>query len=143
MTPTATVHAAPARSSTLHEWVGLAISSLAASLVGVVVLAGPPRVDHVTIVNPTDYRLFIFAGAPDDPGLTQVGIIGPDTTKTFDDVIDRGVLWVLDVQVQGALGGSVEVRRDELTGATPYTIPFDIDQRLKDAGIATDIAAEP
>jgi hypothetical protein len=122
---------------------GLAISCLAASLVGVVVLAVPPRVDHVTIVNPTDYRLFIFAGAPDDRGLTQVGIIGPDTTKTFDDVIDRGVVWVLDVQVQGAHAGGVEVRRDELTGATPYTIPFDIDQRLKDAGIATDIAAEP
>lgn len=142
MTPTATKPTAFVHSSVRQEWIALAISWLAALMIGVVVLAGPRRVEHITIVNPTSYRLTITASTPGSSSYTQVGIIGPSTTRTFDNVIDRGQVWVLDLQAQGAHAGSIRVSRDVLTGTTPFTIPFDINQQLQDDGIVADIPAE-
>ena len=98
--PTATKPATPIPPATRHEWAALATATLIATLIGILTLHEPPRVDHINIHNTTDYRIYIYASDPAHTSLTQVGIIAPHETRRFDDVLDRGPTWILHFHTQ-------------------------------------------
>ena len=129
--PTATKPATPIPPATRHEWAALATATLIATLIGILTLHEPPRVDHINIHNTTDYRIYIYASDPAHTSLTQVGIIAPHETRRFDDVLDRGPTWILHFHTQGTDAGTIQLPRHELTAAAPFTIPIEIGRQLE------------
>lgn len=89
-----------------------------------VVWALPYEPDRVTVIvdNATEHRLYITASAPDDESLSFVTIVGPRSTKTMPDVVDRGPRWILHVETAGGQGGSIDVTRAGLVNGT-FVIP--------------------
>ena len=92
-----------------------------------VVWALPFEPDRVTVIvdNPTGHELTITATAPDDGSVSFVTIVGPRTTKSVPDVVDRGPRWILHVRIPGGPAGSLDVARADLVNGTlviPATI---------------------
>jgi len=83
-------------------------------VVGIVLLDGPPRVDHLTINNPTDYDLTIQLAPGPDRAWLPFAVIGLRSTREFHDVLDQGDSWEFRFHAQGQDGGNVTVTRAKL-----------------------------
>ena len=97
----------------------------------------PDRV-AVTIDNPSDHQLYISASSPEDPTLSFVATVGPRTTTSTSDIIDRGSIWMLHLRTLGASAGSIEVSRADLVSGD-VTIPLSINDDLAAAGVPVDV----
>lgn len=119
------------------EWWGLAVAVAVTVAIGLLLPWEPDRV-AVTITNPTDHLLYITTSTPSDDSSSQVLVVGPRSTATADDVIDRGSQWVLDVRTLSSSAGTVETSRSELVDGS-FTIPMWINDDLAAAGVRPDV----
>jgi hypothetical protein len=90
----------------------LAIASVL--VVGIVLLDGPARVDHLTINNPTDYDLTIQLASGPDQAWLPFAVMGLRSTREFHDVLDQGDSWEFRFRAQGQDGGDITVTRAQL-----------------------------
>lgn len=124
------------RSGAAAEWWSLVVAIVVTVSIGLMLPVEPDRVT-VTIDNPTDHRLYINASTPDDTNLSFVTIVGPRATKSMDDVIDRGAVWVLHLRTLGAAAGTIQVSRADLVNGSAV-IPLTINEDLATAGVPVD-----
>ncbi len=118
------------------EWWSFAIAFVVMLAIAIVLPVGPDRVS-VTIINPTDHRLYITSSTPTDDTRSSVLVVSPRSTATAHDVIDRGPRWVLHLRTLGASAGTIEATRTELSGGS-FAVPESINDDLARAGIPTD-----
>jgi hypothetical protein len=105
-------------------------------LIGIVVLSGPARVDHVTVANPTDYDVSIQLASSTDGARMPFAVVGLRSTREFSDVIDQGDTWVFRFRAQGQDAGALTVTRADLQAAGwQVTVPASVATQLQSLGI--------
>ena len=125
------------RGEAAAEWWSLAVAVVVTVAIGLVLPWEPDRVT-VTITNPTDHVLYITTSTPNDDSLSQVLVVGPRSTATADDAIDRGSQWVLHLRTRGTSAGTLETSRSELVDGS-FTIPKWVNDGLAAAGVVPDV----
>jgi hypothetical protein len=115
-------------------WTILALSPL---LLAARLTAGDPSfVPAVTIENPLVYKVNVDVKAPGDDGWSDLGTVRRQTTKTVEEVVDRGRTWTFRFTYGGELGGEVTVDRSQLRAdGWRVTVPSDVGDRLGHAGM--------
>jgi hypothetical protein len=102
----------------------------------VVACAGPPpRVDRITIANPTGYDLNVDVSAPERSGWLPVAIVEARSEEVTEEVIDQGEVWVFRFSHWGDPVGELSITRDELEGAGwGLEVPEEVEERLQQMG---------
>jgi hypothetical protein len=116
--------------------VAIVIAIAAVLVVGVVLLAGPARIDHLTVANPTDYDVSIQLASGTNDAWLPFAVVGQRSTQQFRDVLDQGDTWVFRIRAQGQDAGDVTVTRAELAAAGwQMTVPASVTAQLQGLGI--------
>jgi hypothetical protein len=103
----------------------------AAWLVGLSrLLAGPPFVESLTVVNPTAYDIDVDVTDGARDGWIRLGEVEDSGTTQFEVVLDQGAVWI--VRLADGEGGELRLTRDELERADwRIEVPRDTDARLR------------
>lgn len=111
-----------------------ALAALVAVGFGNVFLRDPPRVDSVSLHNPTGYDIAVQVSG-EDSGWLPLSTARRHDTKTVEGVIDQGDTWTFRFRAQGRPGGEIRLDRDQLE-ATGWVveIPPAVEDHLRDAG---------
>jgi hypothetical protein len=125
------------------DWFAIVTACVLVLLVGTVVLDEPERVD-IEITNPTVFALSIEVTDTERDGWLPTGRLGPGATRTIQDVIDQGEVWVFRFGGQGRHGGELEVTRHDLERAAWHlVIPAAVGDRLAAQGAPPTPSATP
>jgi hypothetical protein len=102
----------------------------------VVACAGPPpRVDRITIVNPTGYDLDVDVAGPERGGWLPVAIVEANSEDAAEEVIDQGEVWVFRFLHWGDSVGELSITRAELVGdGWRVEVPEEVEERLQQLG---------
>ena len=118
--------------------VAIVIAIAAVLVVGIVLLAGPARVDRLTVANPTDYDLSIRLAPSTDGAWLPFAVMGASSTRQFRDVVDQGDTWVFHFRAQGRDAGDLTISRADLKASGwQVTIPDSVVTRLRQLGVPT------
>ena len=92
----------------------------------------PPRVDGITIVNPTGYELDVDVAGPERGGWLPVAIVEAQSEDVAEEVIDQGEVWVFRFLHWGDPVGELSTTRAELEGAGwRVEVPGEVEERLQ------------
>ncbi len=113
------------------------VATLAFLFAVLVALRSPTTVDEVTIDNTTSYPVHVEVQEPGDGSWLGLGVVGPEGSESFREVLDQGDDWVFRFTSGTARGGELLVSRDDLAANDwTATVPADVGQRLEDDGAA-------
>jgi hypothetical protein len=98
--------------------------------------SGVSFVDHVRIVNDTEYPAHVEVTGKDRHGWLGLAVAEPESTRTVGEVIDHGGVWIFRFEYVGKHQEEVEVSRHELE-QNDWTIevPQSFEQRLRELGV--------
>lgn len=92
----------------------------------------PPRVDRITIVNPTGYDLDVDVAGPERGGWLPAAIVEAHSEDVAEEVIDQGEVWVFRFSHWGDPVGELSLTRAELEGASwRVEVPAEVEERLQ------------
>jgi hypothetical protein len=111
-------------------------SALVVALLWLAACSGPPpRVDRITIVNPTDYDLNVDVAGPERGSWLPVAIVEAGSEDITEEVIDQGEVWVFRFLHWGDPVGELSLSRDELLRDDwRVEVPGDVEERLQQLG---------
>jgi hypothetical protein len=116
--------------------VAIVIAIASVLLIGIVLMGGPARVDHITITNPTDYDLSIQLASDANGSSLPFAVIGQRSTREFHDVLDQGDSWLFRFRAQGQDAGDVTITRSQLASAGwQLTVPGTVLAQLQQLGV--------
>jgi hypothetical protein len=116
--------------------VAIIIAIASVLVIGVVLLDGPARIDHLAIANPTDYDLTIQLAPDANSAWLPFAVIGQRTTREFHDVLDQGDSWQFRFRAQGEGAGAVTVSRSQLAAdGWQLTVPESVVAQLQQLGV--------
>jgi hypothetical protein len=116
--------------------VAIVIAIASVLLIGVVLMDGPARVDHITITNPSDYELSIQLASDANGASLPFAVIGQHSTREFHGVLDQGDSWLFRFRAQGQDGGDVVMSRSQLASAGwQLTVPGSVVTQLQQLGV--------
>jgi hypothetical protein len=131
------------RSTIGSDWFAIALACLLALTVANVFLDDPERVD-LEITNPTPYVLSIEITDGGRGAWQPTARLQPGATRTIEDVLDQGDVWVLRFRGQGRDGGELEVPGHDLERASWHVdIPAEVGERLAALGVSPSSSAPP
>lgn len=100
-------------------------------------LTVPAHVAGLRIANPTVYQVNVEVTDARDGRWLDLGAIGPERSKTVEEVTDQGRRWVFRFSYGGVDAGRIDAARSELEGAGwMLTVPREVGERLRTAGLA-------
>lgn len=92
----------------------------------------PPLVDRLAVENPTGYDISIEATDGHRRGWVAVGTAQRATTTTFEEIVDRGDVWIFRFSAQGQDGGELRVARHQLDRDRWHVrIPVEVGEQLE------------
>jgi hypothetical protein len=98
--------------------------------------SGVAFVDEVTIVNDTAYSANVDVTGGTREGWLGLMTVGPDSTRTVEEVIDQGEVWIFRFDHVGKHQEELEVSRGELEqNAWTIEVPQSFEQRLRELGV--------
>lgn len=128
------------RTSTSRSPAPFVLAALAV-VVGVAAVVGigsltqtPPRLDELTVVNPTSYELTLRVET--EEGTQVIGRVPADSTYPILDVIDHGESWDINFSTQGTDAGTFTFERSDAGSTFEVTVPDEVGTRLADAGVS-------
>jgi hypothetical protein len=122
------------RSTLGSDWFAIVLACLVGLAVANLLLDDPDRVD-VEIANPTVYALSVEVAGDERDGWQPTARLGPGATRTIQDVLDQGEVWVFRFGGQGGDGGELAVTRQDLERADWHLdIPTAVGDRLAAQG---------
>ena len=93
-------------------------------------------VDKVTIVNGTPYSANVDVTGKQRDGWLGLNTVEPQSTATFDQVIDQGEVWVFRFDYIGKYQQEVEVSRSKLEeNDWTVEVPESFEHRLGEMGV--------
>jgi hypothetical protein len=93
----------------------------------------PPRVDRITIVNPTGYDLDVDVGSPGGDSWLPVAIVEARSERVAEEVIDQGEVWVFRFLHWGDPVRELSLTRAELEEAGwRVEVPGEVEERLQE-----------
>lgn len=119
------------RGTRVRWWWILAGIAVAAGLVATNrLMAGPPFVERITVVNPTPYGVDVELSRTDHGPWLQLGEAEKRSTTVYEEVLDQGATWV--VRLADGEGGELRFTRAELVHAGwRVEIPAAMEARLR------------
>jgi hypothetical protein len=134
MSDTMQTHAPPrGRRTAWLTYAIAAVAGIAAVVFALRLQSGPPVIRSLTVRNETPFEVSIdVRPGPHEP-ITPLGIVGGQTTATFQSVIDEGRTWQFVLTCSGGDGGTIIRTRSDLAEAGW--------QLLLDTQVATACAA--
>jgi hypothetical protein len=113
----------------------ITIAIAAVLLVGIIVLAGPARIGHLSVTNASEYDINIELTSGQSGTWLPFAVVGQRSTREFQDVLDQGDTWVFAVSAQGRTGGEITVSRTDLEAAGwKFTVPDSAIERIRQDG---------
>jgi hypothetical protein len=98
----------------------------------------PPKVDRITVVNPTGYDLDLQVSDADRDSWLPAGIAEAGSRQITEEVIDQGEIWVFRFMHRGDPVGELEITRSELErNGWRVEVPAEVDERLRQMGRPT------
>ncbi|HXF56761.1 MAG TPA: hypothetical protein VNO34_04165 [Actinomycetota bacterium] len=95
----------------------------------------PPRVDRITIVNPTDYDLDVEVTGRDRDGWLPTAIVEAGEEDVAQEVIDQGEVWIFRFRHWGDPMGELSASRAELErSGWRVEVPAQVEERLRELG---------
>jgi hypothetical protein len=114
------------------SWLLAALATVTFLIGGNRLLAGPPFVHRITVVNPTPYVIDVDLTGADRHGWLLLGEAEQRTTTVFEEVLDQGSIWI--VRLADGEGGELRFTRNELVRAGwRVEIPTATETRLRPA----------
>jgi alpha-galactosidase len=93
-------------------------------------------VDELTIVNHTEYSASVDVTDRTRKGWLSLTSVEEQSTKTVEDVIDQGEVWIFHFDYVGRHQEEVEVSRRELErNDWTVEIPESFEERLRELGV--------
>jgi hypothetical protein len=128
MTSTETTPRAPVRRPTdrgfILRVVAIAVVGIALVLGLTALMRGPSFVSRLTIDNPTSLPIEVTVSNPDSAGRLDIGSVPPESSGTFDDVVDMGARWEIRLVANGRAEVRTTVTRAELArDGWTFTVP--------------------
>lgn len=77
-------------------------------------VAGPAFVDKVSVVNDSEYTIDVQVRGHEGEGWMSVNRVDKGSTRTREDVIDQGDVWIFRFRSQGEEGGELRTTRGDL-----------------------------
>jgi hypothetical protein len=110
--------------------------ALVLTLLWLVACSGPPpRVDQLTIVNPTRYDLDVQVAGPKGESWLPVTIAEAGSEEVAEEIIDQGEVWVFRFLHWGDPVGELSLSRAELVGdGWRVEVPEEVEERLQRLG---------
>lgn len=100
--------------------------------------SGPPRVDRITIVNPTGYDLEVDVSGRDRAAWLPVAIVEARSEDDAREVIDQGEIWVFRFLHWGDPAGELSLTGAELErGGWRVEVPAEVGRQLEQLGRPT------
>ncbi|MGZ8735162.1 MAG: hypothetical protein ACXW1M_08245 [Acidimicrobiia bacterium] len=105
-------------------------------LVGITTLTrGPAFVDRLTVVNPTRMPVEVSVAAPGSDDRLDIGAVAPRSRATFEDVVDMGDDWEMQLVANGRAEVRTTVSRAELIdGSWTFTVSEGLQSELTSRG---------
>lgn len=117
------------------SWLAGAIAAVVFVAVVPSMIADPPKISRLTLVNPTPYPVDVQVTAALPDGWMELGTAQPGTTTVVQDVIDQGSTWLFRFTTDGYDGGQLQLGRDDLVGSRwRVTISASVGDRLAHEG---------
>jgi hypothetical protein len=115
-------------------WIILGVVALLGLAIVSRLVPDPSNVDRVTIHNPTEYDLDVYARGGNE-GWTPIGIALAHSDTPFKDVIDLGDSWTFRFTGQGHDGGELVVTRTALAANDwKVDVPASVGDRIRATG---------
>lgn len=115
------------------DWIVIGLAAVLVVLCGMAISAVTPHhLESITVENPTQNDLSLFARAPDETGVTAIGNVDRDDSAELEAVLDQGETWVIELEYAGVQVGEETVSRDELEAG--WTIPPEVADQIAEAG---------
>ena len=129
----------PARTGSRAPLIALllvaALAGLALLRVASVAMATPDTVDHVTIVNETQYGVDVDLRSSEASSRLLLGRALPGTSTGRNQVLDAGDVWIFSFLRAGVDAGEVELTRDQLESADwRVTVPDSVVAAIEQSG---------
>lgn len=109
------------------------VVAAAAVLYGMSTRPSPDVVPEVAIVNEGPYPLRVGVGQPGDPGVIDLGVVEPGTTRRFLEVLDQGGTWLVSLRSGVFDLGAHEVADEELD--VGWIVPAEVHEQLEALGV--------
>lgn len=111
-------------------------SALLITLLWLAACSGPPpRVDRITIVNPTMYDLDVDVAGSERGGWLPVAIVEARSEDVTEEVIDQGEAWVFRFLHWGDPVGELFLTKGDLVGDDwRVEVPEEVEERLQQLG---------
>ena len=115
--------------------IAITIALLVIIVLGAFVLDGPARVHRLTLDNPSEFEVAVDVSSGPHGGYVPLAVLGVNTTRDYQDVLDQGRTWVFRFRSQGRQADIVTVTREQLAAANwTMTVPDAAIQQLRQAG---------
>lgn len=115
------------------DWIVIGLAAVLVVLCGMAIAAVTPHhLESITVENPTQNDLSLFARAPDESGVTAIGNVDREDSAELEAVLDQGETWVIELEYAGVQVGEETVSRDELEAG--WTIPAEVADQIAEAG---------
>lgn len=97
----------------------------------------PTSFRQLTVHNPTPYMVNVDVTGAKRDGWLEVGSFRRESQPTVEELADQGRQWVFRFSYGGVEAGELVVSRDRLAhGGRRITVPAEVTQRLRDAGLS-------
>ena len=95
----------------------------------------PPKIDRISIVNPTGYDLGVEVTDRDRDGWLPVAIVEAGEEDIAQDVIDQGEVWIFRFRHWGDPVGELSLTSAELEeNGWRVEVPSEVEERLQQMG---------
>jgi hypothetical protein len=96
----------------------------------------PEHVKGITFSNPHSWPAGVEAGGQNKGGWVGIGAVDATGSRTFEEVLDQGPVWVFRFSYAGIDGGELAVPRAVLErSGWEVTVPDEFADRLRAAGM--------
>jgi hypothetical protein len=118
----------------IARWVGVALVLAVTVAIGMWLVRGPGFVDHISVVNHTDYDLDVDVTGSARDGWMPVSVATRGATTSTPQVVDHDDTWIFRFSHEGAVGGELKISRDQLADAGwRLVVPERVAQELRAA----------
>jgi hypothetical protein len=98
--------------------------------------SGVLHVDEVTVVNNTAYSARVEVTDKARGGWLPLSTVHAHSTRTTEEVIDQGDVWIFRFDYLGKHAEEIEVSRNDLEGSDwTVSVPQIFDERLREMGV--------